>query len=104
MPTLRAERQHIRRVNRQMIVAFLAHQIPQPHHFATVIHAVVIQILEDFTPFQLGFVGNIRQFLLETLFNHPQEDAIFLALFVAHGELFQIASDSARQFVHLGSR
>ncbi len=42
-----------------MIVA-LAHQIPQPHHFATVIHAVVIQI-EDFTPFQLGFVGNVRR-------------------------------------------
>ncbi len=27
--------------------------------------------LEDFTPFQLGFVGNVRQFLPETLFNHP---------------------------------
>lgn len=85
-------------------MTLLAHQIPQSHHFATVIHAVVIQILKHLSPFQLGFVGNVRQFLLETLFNHPQEDAIFLALFVAHGELFQIASDSARQFVHLGSR
>jgi hypothetical protein len=34
-------------------MALLAHQISQPDHFAAVVNAVVVEILEHFAPLQL---------------------------------------------------
>ncbi|MNR37610.1 hypothetical protein D3C85_1556460 [compost metagenome] len=84
-----------------------AHQIPQPYHLAAVIHAVMIQILENFAPLQLGFIRNIRQLLPQTLFNHPHKYTVgdlVLALFVAPRKLFQIAAHSPRHLFYFSSR
>jgi hypothetical protein len=68
MAAFRATRQNIRGIDRQVIMAVFAHQVSQPHHFATVVNPVVVEILEHFAPFQLGFIGNIRQLLPQALF------------------------------------
>ena len=60
MATFWTARQHVRGVYRQVIVALLADQVAQTDHFAAVVHAVVIQILKDFPPLELGFVGDIQ--------------------------------------------
>lgn len=83
-------RQHVRGVYRQVIVALLADQVAQTDHFAAVVHAVVIQILKDFPPLELGFVGDISQLLPQALFDHPHKHAValvFVTLFVAAGKL-----------------
>ncbi len=68
----------------------LADQVAQTDHFAAVVHAVVIQILKDFPPLELGFVGDISQLLPQALFDHPHKHAValvFVTLFVAAGKL-----------------
>ncbi len=42
VPAFRTQRQHLRRINGDMVVALLTHQVPQPHHFAAVIDTVVV--------------------------------------------------------------
>lgn len=54
MATFWTARQHVRGVYRPVIVALLADQVAQTDHFAAVVHAVVIQILKDFPPLELG--------------------------------------------------
>ena len=88
-------------------MTFLADQIPQPYHFSAVINPVMIEVLENLAPFKLRFIGDVCQLLPQAFFNHPHKDAVrlfFQALFLAHGELFQVTSDSSRQLIDLGSR
>ncbi len=42
VPALRTQRQHLRRINGDMVVALLTHSVPQPHYFAAVIDTVVV--------------------------------------------------------------
>ena len=88
-------------------MTFFTHQVTQPHHFAAVIDTVMVEILKHLAPLKLGFIGNIRQFLPETLFDHPHKDAIsqlIVTLFLTEGELFQIASNSADHIVDFALR
>ncbi|MNN70191.1 hypothetical protein D3C81_1860280 [compost metagenome] len=90
-----------------MEVAFLTDQIPQPDHLTTVINPVMTQVLEYFAPFKLGFIGNIRQFLPDTLFDDPHKNAVSLLIktfFITDRELFKVASDGPGEFFYLGSR
>ncbi|MNU09730.1 hypothetical protein D3C72_2564750 [compost metagenome] len=67
----------------------------------------MIQILENFAPFQLSFVGNIRQLLPQTFFDDAHKYAVrdfILTLFVASRELFQIASHGSRHLFDFGTR
>ena len=57
-------------------MALLADQIAQADHLTAVVHAVVIQILKDFAPLELRFVGDISQFLPQALFDHPHKHAV----------------------------
>ena len=73
-----------------MVMAVLTDQISQRHHFAAVVHAVMIQILKDFPPLELGFVGDISQLLPQALLDLPHKHAValvFVTLFVAAGKL-----------------
>lgn len=76
MAAFRANRQHFRRVKGQMVMAVFAHQVAKAHYLAAVINTVMVEILEHFAPLQLGFIGNIRQLLPDTLFDYPEKDAV----------------------------
>ena len=100
-------RQHVRGVYRQVIVALLADQVAQTDHFAAVVHAVMIQILKDFPPLELGFVGDISQLLPQALFDHPHKHAValvFVTLFVAAGKLLEVAFDRRNHRLDLALR
>ena len=46
-----------------MEVTFLADQISQPDHFSAVINPMMIEVLENFAPLKLRFIGDICQLL-----------------------------------------
>jgi len=55
----------------------------------------MIQILENFAPLKLGFIGNIRQLLPQTFFDDAHKYAVgdfILTLFVASRELLKVAA------------
>ncbi len=90
-----------------MEVALLADQIAQADHLAAVINPMMAEILKDFAPFELRFIGNISQFLPDTLFDNPHKDAVSLlieTLFITQRKLFQVTSDGPGDLFHLGSR
>lgn len=88
-------------------MALLADRVAQTDHFAAVVHAVVIQILKDFPPLELGFVGDISQLLPQALFDHPHKHAValvFVTLFVAAGKLLEVALDRRNHRLDLALR
>lgn len=88
-------------------MALLADQVAQTDHFAAVVHAVMIQILKDFPPLELGFVGDISQLLPQALFDHPHKHAValvFVTLFVAAGKLLEVALDRRNHRLDLALR
>ncbi len=90
-----------------VIVALLADQITQTNHLSAVVHAVVIQILKDFPPLELGFVCDISQLLPQALFDHPHKHAValvFVTLFVAAGKLLEVALDRRNHRLDLALR
>lgn len=67
----------------------------------------MIQILKDFPPLELGFVGDISQLLPQALFDHPHKHAValvFVTLFVAAGKLLEVALDRRNHRLDLALR
>ena len=58
-----AQRQNFRGIEIKRVVAFFADEMSQPDHFPAVINAMMADVFENLTPFELSFVGNIGEFL-----------------------------------------
>ena len=58
-----AQRQNFRGIEIKRVVTFFADEMSKPNHFPAVINAMMADVFEDFTPFELSFISNIGEFL-----------------------------------------
>jgi hypothetical protein len=104
--TFWATRQYVRRIHRKMIMAFHTPVIAEPHHFAAVIDTVMVEILKHLAPprWVLSVISASSCQRLSLITRIKTLSSRSSRLFIAEGELFQIASNSADHIVDFALR